>query len=167
MRQYPQALPEMLIATETLFTPTGTASSVALPQAPVTVTLGDAPISVRTGQAFEVPVHITIRPGWHINAAKPADASLIATRVEPAAGPFRLLAAAYPAAQTVRLGFSHEPLQVYTDEVTVRLRLQALPGAEKVTALRLRVQYQACSDRACLLPVVMLLTQPVGSGAVR
>jgi uncharacterized protein YyaL (SSP411 family) len=158
MRQYPQALPQMLLAAEALFTPADTAVAMASRKGPVTVTLMGVPAAVRAGQAFTVGVRFTIQPGWHINAAKPVDAALIATQVEPAAGPFRLLAAIYPAAQTARLGFSREPLSVYTGDTTVRLRLQALPGAEKGRALRLRVRYQACSDRACLLPVETLLT---------
>jgi hypothetical protein len=34
----------------------------------------------------------------------------------------------------------------------------------KASALRLRVRYQACSDKACLLPVETLLTAAPVSG---
>ncbi len=157
MKQYPQAMPQMLLAAETLFTPASASPAVARNIGPVTVTLVGVPPAVRAGQTFEVGVRFAIQPGWHINAVKPANAALIAMRVEPAAGPFRLVSATYPAAQTVRLGFGSEPLQVYTGDTTIRLRLQVLPGAEPASALRLRVRYQACSDKVCQLPVETLL----------
>ncbi len=158
MKQYPRALPQMLLAVETLFTADGAAPVSTRNGGPVTVTLAGAPASVRPGQAFEVEVRFAIQPGWHINAAKPTNASLIVTRIEPAAGPFRLLSAIYPMPKTVHLGFSRDPLRVYTEETTVHLRLQALPGATPASTLRLRVWYQACSDKVCQRPVEMLLT---------
>ena len=121
------------------------------------MSLVDMPAAVRAGRRFEVGVRFVIQPGWHINAARPRDPILVPTRVEPAAGPFRLLGVTYPAAKAVRLGFSHVPLDVYTGVALVRLRLQAQPGAEQPGALRLRVRYQACSDKACLLPVEIIL----------
>jgi hypothetical protein len=68
----------------------------------------------------------------------------------------------YPPAEAVRLGFSAEPLAVYTGAPVIHLRLQALPGAETARVLRLRVRYQACSDKVCALPAAVLVSAPLG-----
>ncbi len=154
MKAYPAALPNMLLAAHRYFTPVEKAAQKA---ERVRVTLEDAPLSARPGEAFEATVRFVIPPGWHINAEKPADPALIATTVELAAGPFMLVSAGYPPAKTVRLGFSDTPLRVYEGETRVRLKLKALPGAT-IKALRLRARYQACSDKVCERPVEALLT---------
>jgi hypothetical protein len=171
MKRYPAAMPNMLLAAQEYFTPGGDvrrqASGVspaegARSAAKVRVTLASAPSSVRAGQVFEVAVRLAIAAGWHVNAAKPNDPALIATRVEPAAGPFQQVAVTYPPSETVRLGFSAEPLAVYTGTPVIRLRLKALTGAERARVLRLRVRYQACSDTVCDLPAEVLVTARLG-----
>jgi hypothetical protein len=160
MQRYPAAMPNMLLAAHQYFTPTDRTATQIQKELPVQVSLAGMPSSVKPGQTFEVSVQFAVRPGWHIHAEKPADPSLIGTRVEPAAGPFQLVSATYPAARTVRLGFRSEPLRVYTGDAVVRLRLRALPGA-RAEALRLRVRYQACNDRICERSIEKLLTPSV------
>lgn len=64
-------------------------------------------------------------------------------------GAFTLVEAAYPPAETVRLGFTPTPLRVYTGKPVVRLKLKAPPGTAQTRRVRLGIRYQACNDRVC------------------
>ncbi|MBI3910980.1 MAG: thioredoxin domain-containing protein, partial [Armatimonadetes bacterium] len=163
MKRYPAAMPMMLLAAHDYFAPDDVLSTAAEKGEPVQVSLTGAPAAVRPGQTFVVTVRLAIQPGWHVNA-RTADRALVATRVEPTAGPFRLESATYPGARQVRLGFAPKPLAVYEGDVAIRLRLKALPGAERARTLRLRLRYQACSDQVCARPVERLLTMPLAAG---
>ncbi len=156
MERYPAAMPNMLLAAEAYFT--ADTDSPAGPAGPVAIAVTSVPASVRPGQTFEVAVRLKIRSGWHIQAAHPADPALVATKIAPAAGAFRLLSARYPEAGTLRLGFSKAAVRVYSGEVPVRLKLQAPQDPAAAPPLRLRVQYQACSDRVCQRPSQTLVS---------
>ena len=60
-------------------------------------------------------------------------------------------------------GFSPQPLAVYEGNADVRLRLKALPGAEKSRSLRVKVRYQPCNDSVCMPPVDTVLSVPLGA----
>ena len=163
MKRYPAAMPGMLLAAHTYFTPEARSPAPGTP-APVAISIAEAPPQVRPGQVFDVAVRISIQPDWHINANRPAAPELTATQIAPAPGSFKLISALYPAATTVRLGFASSPLKVYTGRTVVRLKLKALQAAAPAGAaheLRLRVRYQACNDRICLRPTEELLTVPL------
>jgi uncharacterized protein YyaL (SSP411 family) len=162
MKQYPQAMPQMLLAADALFSAPA-AGPAAHAERPVRLAVARAPGAVRPGQAFEVALRLEIAPGWHVNAHRPTDPALIPTRVELAPGSaFRLLAIDYPAAHTVRLRFSDRPLAVYEGQSTLHLRLKA-PERPRTGAagLSLRLHYQPCDDYRCLLPAEAALRIPI------
>jgi Disulphide bond corrector protein DsbC len=111
---------------------------------------------VARGMAFQVAVVLKIKPGFHVNARQVTAEYLIPTEVRPEvpAG-FKLGDVIYPKGTLQTFAFSKDqPLNVYTDSVTVKLALSVLPiaplGAQK---LAMKVRYQACSSEICLPPV--------------
>lgn len=75
-------------------------------------------------------------------------------RAEVPAG-FKMADVIYPKGTLQTFAFSKDkPLNVYTDSVTVRLPLTALPNAPLgAQHLAMKLRYQACSAEICLPPV--------------
>ena len=106
--------------------------------------------------AFQVAVVLKIRPGFHVNAREVTFDYLIPTdlKAEVPAG-FKMGEVAYPKGTLETFTFSkNKPLNVYTDTVTVRVPLTALPNAPLgAQHLAMKLRYQACSTEICLPPV--------------
>ena len=111
---------------------------------------------VARGMAFQVAVVLKIRPGFHVNARQVTEDYLIPTdlKAEVPAG-FKIGEAVYPKGTLQTFTFAkNKPLNVYTDTVTVRLPLTALPNAPLgAQHLPMKLRYQACSSEICLPPV--------------
>ena len=101
----------------------------------------------------ELRLDLRIRPGWHINAHRPLQESLIATELSLAdgAGGWRLGEISYPPPLVRRLGFSREPLALYEGEV--RLSAKLIGGG---TLVPIKLRLQACSDKVCLAPETLV-----------
>lgn len=109
------------------------------------------------GRSFELALVVKIRPGFHINAREVSAEYLIPTdlKAEVPAG-FKAGEVLYPKGQLHTFKFSKTPLNVYQDQIVLRLPLTALPTAplgEQHIPLKLR--YQACSTEICLPPVTV------------
>jgi len=111
---------------------------------------------VARGMAFQVAVVLKIRPGFHVNAREVTFDYLIPTdlKAEVPAG-FKMGEVTYPKGTLDTFTFSKsKPLNVYTNTVTVRLPLTALPNAPLgAQHLAMKLRYQACSTEICLPPV--------------
>ena len=106
------------------------------------------------GEAFAVAVHLSIRPGWHINANPPSGDLLIPTSLTLNADwPLDFARVRYPAGRSQAFPALAETLSVYEDQVALWADL-SLPLAAAGTAgyLRFLVQYQACDEVRCLPP---------------
>ncbi|MGH7860047.1 MAG: protein-disulfide reductase DsbD domain-containing protein, partial [Candidatus Binatia bacterium] len=108
------------------------------------------------GGPRELEVALEIAPGWHVQASRPLQENLIATRLDLAEGETKaaLGAIVYPEPELVRLGFQKEPLAVYQGRATIRA---ALTPDSSALASRLALTIQACDDRKCLRPETLLL----------
>ena len=121
------------------------------------------------GAAYPLAVVVRVAPGFHINAARPADPNLIPTRLEFAPGPgLAVEGISYPAPQVARLAFSDKPVRVYDGEVVIRARLavaaDAPLGPQRLAA---RLFFQGCDDNMCMMPqsqdlAVELTVAPAG-----
>jgi hypothetical protein len=111
---------------------------------------------VARGMAFQVAVVLKIRPGFHINAREVTYDYLIPTdlKADVPAG-FKMADVIYPKGMLQTFTFAKDkPLNVYSDSVTVRLPLTALPDAPLgAQHLAMKLRYQACSTEICLPPV--------------
>jgi hypothetical protein len=111
-------------------------------------------------RTFDVAVVAKIKTTYHINAHKVLDEYLIPTKIEghvPAG--FRLLSTEYPAGELKQLPFSKKKLAVYTNQVTLKMRMEAGPKAPLgALEIPLSLRYQACNDAMCLPPVKVPVT---------
>jgi hypothetical protein len=111
---------------------------------------------VARGMAFQVAVVLKIKPGFHVNAREVSADYLIPTelRAEVPAG-FKMADVIYPKGTLQTFAFSkNKQLNVYTESVTLRLPLTALPNAPLgAQHLAMKLRYQACSMEICLPPV--------------
>jgi DsbC/DsbD-like thiol-disulfide interchange protein len=111
---------------------------------------------VPRGTEFQAAVVVEIARGYHMNSHKPTDPYLIPTTftAEIPAG-IELRDTVYPAGKLEKFSFSpNKPLDVYTESVTLRLRLSAQESAQLgATTIPATLRYQACNDSACLPPV--------------
>jgi uncharacterized protein YcnI len=138
----------------------------ALPSAPAQMPSGRdvvAPIAyvslepVGRGSAFQLAVVLKIREGFHINARQPSADYLIPTdlKMEAPAG-FKSGDTSYPKGELRTFKFSKTPLNVYQDQIVIRMAVNALPDAPLgAQHLPLKLRYQACSNEACLPPVTL------------
>jgi thioredoxin:protein disulfide reductase len=119
---------------------------------------------VPRGQTFEAAVVVEITKGFHMNSNKPSEDYLIPTTItpNPPAG-IRVVDTIYPEGQPKTFTFSpKKPLSVYTDTVTLRLKLAADASAPLgATSIPATLRYQACNDTACLPPVRVPVTVSV------
>lgn len=120
-----------------------------------------APVTVKPGAEVEIPLHIRIRSGYHINSDQPAEDYLIPTQIVWDAAPLQVVRVEYPDAEIVRYPFSEKPLSVYSGEIEIVTVLRAPPGAKPGETLVGRLHYQACNDKACLAPTSTDISVPI------
>jgi thiol:disulfide interchange protein DsbD len=141
------------------------AASVVKPQTYVSVD------PVARGESFEAAVVVEIAKGFHMNSHKPSEDYMIPTVItpDPPAG-IKVVDTVYPAGQLKNFSFSpKKPLNVYTDTVTLKLKLTADEKAPLGTmSIPTTLRYQACNDTTCLPPVkvpVVVRINVAASGA--
>jgi len=119
---------------------------------------------VPRGKEFQLAIVVNIANGYHMNSHKPLDSYLIPTTLTPQlqAG-FTLADTIYPAGKNLKFPFSPDkPLNVYTESVTLRLRIAAgesVPLGD--TSIPMTLRYQACNNSACLPPVKIPVTAEI------
>jgi DsbC/DsbD-like thiol-disulfide interchange protein len=143
------------------------AQEAAPPQSPASVVKTKVYRSldpVPRTREFQLAVVVDIASGYHMNSHKPLDSYLIPTTLTPElpAG-FTLVDTIYPSGKNLKFPFSPDkPLNVYTESVTVRLRLTAGESAALGdTSIPMTLRYQACNNSACLPPVKIPVTASV------
>lgn len=109
------------------------------------------------GKNFQLAVVLKIRKGFHINAHEPSAEYLIATNLtaqQPAG--FKIGDVTYPKGELHTFAFSKTPLNVYEDNVILRMPVgvaaDAPTGAQHIP---LKLRYQACNNEVCLPPVTL------------
>ncbi len=114
----------------------------------LTLTLNQNTFSA--GDTISGTLVFSLVKGWHVNSPNPLDPFLIPTKLLPDSG-VHVLEQDFPLAETLALMGDITP--VLKDTVSVRLKL--LLTAQFVSEqAAVRLQYQGCNDRTCLLPRV-------------
>ena len=117
-----------------------------------------AQMSALTDNTYKLRIEIKIHNDWHINAQLPLDKNLIGTQLQiNTASAWTLLNTQYPQPKLTTLGFSDEPLALYTD--TVEIYAETNRGKTDRNPL-LQLKLQACNDQLCL-PEEVLIFLPV------
>jgi thioredoxin:protein disulfide reductase len=139
------------------------ASAQSMPN-PATIVKPETYVSldkVPRGQTFEAAVVVNIANGFHMNSNKPSEDYLIPTTLTPNPPPgIKVVDTIYPPGQMKNFTFSpKKPLNVYTDSVTLKLKLAAESSAPLgALSIPATLRYQACNDTACLPPVKVPVT---------
>ena len=116
----------------------------------------------KRGSTLEVPLKVTIRPGYHINSNRPAEDYLIPTVLDWESEHVTVQGVTYPKAESVRYEFSEKPLLVYSGTVTIVSRLSVAANAPSAPAtLNGKLRYQACTDKMCLAPRTLDVSVPI------
>jgi suppressor for copper-sensitivity B len=114
-----------------------------------------APASAAAGTVVHATAVVLLEDGWHVNAHVPSLDYLIPTDLEvelPAGWPAATID--YPPSVNKAFAFADQPIDVYEGTFRVPLLIQVpLEATNGKTPLRVRLRYQACSDRVCLAPV--------------
>ncbi len=115
---------------------------------------------VPQGRRFEIAAVAQVAPGYHVQANKVLEDYLIPFTVTADLPPgFRLLGTSYPKAQLRKFPFAAQPMAVYEGRFTVRLTLEAEPGAPAgAVKIPLTLRFQACNDQLCLPPARLPLS---------
>jgi len=94
-----------------------------------------------------------LKPGWHINASNPLQASLIPTKISLSDG--QLERVTYPPAMLKKLSFGQQKLALYEDKLNVQVNLPDTLKDKQI--INVQVQLQACNDKHCLAPETLSL----------
>lgn len=95
-------------------------------------------------------VSFSLKPGWHVNSAKPFQDYLKPTRVSVKSVEEGRAYVEYPESQVRQLGFQKEPLSLYQGKFKIRVKQEDC--AKFSPGTKLTIDIQACSDRVCLAP---------------
>ena len=106
------------------------------------------------GKGIRVALQLDIKRGWHINAHKPLDTSLVPTEViVNTEDQFSLEKIHYPQPKRKKLEFVQGELTIYEGTVVIFMDLgvsaEAAAGEGRISG---KIKYQACDNRSCLLP---------------
>ena len=111
---------------------------------------------VKPNGQIVLAIILDIKRPYHINA-NTANAPFIPTSIQLVSGPDFLLSstAVFPKAEEIEFGVeaARERIKVFSDRaiayMPIAVGLGAVPGHHE---LKIRIGYQACDDKACLLP---------------
>ncbi len=108
--------------------------------------------SAKPGNSYQAALTVEIKPGWHINSARPFQDWLIASKVEfdttSELIPYEII---FPPSGTVEL--LGEKMSVYNGEVNIIFSIRIADSAQFGEArLPVRFTYQACNDKECRAP---------------
>jgi hypothetical protein len=135
---------------------TSETSPVQVTAEPTTLDWGEGSQTVR--------VHIKIGENYHINAHEPGDPALQPLRIELTGTDGLQLQVDYPTGETRTFPFADQPLYVHEGHVTVPVQIAKLGSLAEDAEPGLWVQYQPCSEQACLQPMTERIDLQVKSG---
>jgi hypothetical protein len=143
----PEAFPYMLSAANDMFNgETGSRQYAAH---------GKVVVNAVVESEQNLALHLTIQPGWHINAHQPLQEYLIPTvlKLQGDVEGWRIEQAEYPQAKLRKLGFQQEQLALYEGQFKINValsRTEQVLSADGLPPIELHLQ--ACSDSVCLAP---------------
>lgn len=113
-----------------------------------------SPATVAPGSGGKLIIRIAVKPGFHIQAAKPTDPDVIPTSFAPSTTPsFHFLAPKFPKDVMMTMAGETKPSPVYTGTVTVSIPFTVDKTAHKGTAkIGGTLTYQGCNATSCYPP---------------
>lgn len=120
-------------------------------------------MELAAGGQTHIPIHLMVKPGYHVQANPVENPSLIpiTLTIEPVEG-ISVGTPHYPRAKRLRLADDDQDLVVYDGTFVIALPVNARPDAAGASfTLKGSLRYQACDDRHCLFPVTLPVVIPV------
>lgn len=128
----------------------------------VTVQVGES--VVYAGESNWVEVGVTVKEGYHIQANKVNDESLIPTTLEIKNNKFLTISKQeFPPSKQFKLEGTDNSLDVFDGKFLIKLLLDPVitKDAESKYVLAARLRYQACDSRSCLFPKSIDFSIPI------
>ncbi|TBR21694.1 MAG: hypothetical protein EPO63_08395, partial [Candidatus Nitrosotenuis sp.] len=118
------------------------------------------------GHSYPVLLELVIGKGFHINSSKPLEPALIPTTVtfstsDPAVTVGRVT---FPNPIMKKFKFAKDALSVYEGTVYVAASISFTEGAKEPLTVTAHLQYQACTDFACMIPIEADIAAPLALG---
>lgn len=106
------------------------------------------------GATYPLVLRFTIRPGYHINAQRPAEPDLYPTSLTWQESPdFTFNPAIFPSPRAYQPSFAAKPMEVHDGQLGLRLSFKVAPkAAPGPHVVKAKLEFQACDDQACLMP---------------
>jgi hypothetical protein len=120
-------------------------------------------VTISPGASAQASLQLSIDKGYHVNANPPSYPYLKATELEiPPANGLSVGFITYPNALTRKFAFAEGPLNVYEDQITIKINLRADKSAQQGSRnLSGILRVQACDEQVCYAPGAIDLTFPV------
>lgn len=133
------------------------------PTSPALVTVSVTDSIIYAGKSAMIPIWVEVKEGYHIQANKVKDESLIPTTLEVSGEEdITIRKQKFPTGTKFQLEGTNTFLQVYDGKFPIQLFLR--PVAKTRTGkyiLAAKLRYQACDSRSCLFPRVLDFSIPV------
>ena len=131
-------------------------SPLAKPDDPVQISSEQDRIVLSPGDRLTLTLQVRINKGYHINAHEPGPEFLIPLKVSLQNADGLEVEVMYPTGETYEAAaIAQEPMLVHTGKFEIPIRLERTGDMTGVTTVS--VTYQACTDRACLLPQTVVV----------
>lgn len=141
----------------------------ALPT-PVSMRLALPSTEFAPGKSYPILLEVTIKDGFHINSQKPDDPSLIPTKAFFTADDESVAFGriTYPTAKLKKFKFSMQKMSIYDGKIYMATSISLADEIEGTSTINARLEYQACTDEACLMPDEIIATAvlKIGAGGV-
>ncbi|HUA22078.1 MAG TPA: protein-disulfide reductase DsbD domain-containing protein [Bryobacteraceae bacterium] len=110
-------------------------------------------LTIKRGATGELSVKANLQSGFHVNSNMPGDDYLIPIRLTWNKEPLEAEQVSYPKPQMEHLGFSANPVSVYTGTFEIVTRFKAPANASPgIAFMNGKLRYQACNNKECLAP---------------
>lgn len=123
-----------------------------------------SPATVSPGGHGTLMVTLAVAPGYHINAHKPNDPSLIPTAFTAASAGAVFGTVHYPAAKTIHVSYSPKPILVYESQTAIQVPFtvaKSVPHGKKMAVLG-TLSFQGCNQSSCFAPTSLPIHATVG-----
>ena len=106
------------------------------------------------GKSYPVLLELSIKEGYHINSNKPLEKGLIATKAVFTVDDEQTTIGrvTYPEAELKKFKFSENKLAIYEETVYIATSVSIDGAVGRELTLSATLDYQACTDIACMLP---------------
>ena len=126
------------------------------PDDPVQIRSEQDRIVLSPGDRLTLTLVVDIRKGYHINAHEPGPEFLIPLKVSIQNADGLAVEVAYPSGEIYEAAaIADEPMLVHTGQFEIPIRLERT--GDMAGEVIVSVTYQACTDRACMLPKTVVV----------